>query len=162
MGKCSRNRGNRQQERDVKQGHGPQAEPWTNPLSQARPINDVVKNFRLSDVFTATPTGQGQGQGQAPDPSTAGPNTAYEAGYEKSRWNSLKAGLRARSSSRHPCRRSSTSAAATSPPSFNAVARGRGDAPSNGSLPRLLRPASSAVAARFLALPRDGAGQCQD
>ena len=90
MGKCSRNRGKRQQESNVKQG--PQAQPWTNPLSQARPINDALKNFRLSDVFTATPPGQGQ----APDPGTAGPNGAYEPGYGKSRWNSLKAGLRAK------------------------------------------------------------------
>ena len=94
MGKCSRNRGKRQQESNVKQG--PEAQPWTNPLSQPRPINDALKNFRLSDVFTATPPGQGQGQRQAPDPGTAGPNGAYEPGYGKSRWNSLKAGLRAK------------------------------------------------------------------
>ena len=96
MGKCSRNRGKRHEDRDVKHGHGPQAQPWTNPLSQPRPINDALKNFRLSDVLTATPPAQGQTQ--APDPGTAGPTGAgaYEPGYGNSRWNSLKAGLRAK------------------------------------------------------------------
>jgi hypothetical protein len=94
MGKCSRNRGKRQQDRDVKHGRGPQSQPWTNPLSQPRPINDALKNFRLSDLLTATPPALGQTQ--APDPSSAGPHGADEAGYGKSRWNSLKSALRAR------------------------------------------------------------------
>ena len=85
MGKCSRNRRERHQDRDVKHGQGPQAQPWTNPLSQPRPINDVLKNFRLSDLFTATPPGQGQGRRrtqvrQAQNAARTSPDTGSPAG----------------------------------------------------------------------------------
>ena len=64
MGKCSRNRGKRHQDRDVKHGHGPQVPPRTNPLSQGFPMNDFLKHIRLSDLLGGTlPPGPG------PEPS---------------------------------------------------------------------------------------------
>jgi hypothetical protein len=73
------------------QGHGPQAPPWTNPQSQGTPINDFLKHIRLSDLLGGTlPPGTGTG------PGPVGPDGAYESGYGTSRWNSLKAGLRAK------------------------------------------------------------------
>ena len=111
MGKCSRNRGERRQERNVTQGHRPQAPPRTNPLSQGIPINDFLKHVRLSDLLSGTlPPG--------PGPRPAGPDAAYESGYGTSRWNSLKAGLRAKILFPAPMQRLSTSGAATTPPSF--------------------------------------------
>jgi len=91
MGKCSR--GKRQRDHNLKNGHGPQVPPRTNPLSQGFPMNEFLKHIRLSDLLGETlPPGPGLG----PEPGPAGQDAGYEAGYGKSRWNSLKAGLRAR------------------------------------------------------------------
>ena len=92
MGKCSRNRGKRHQDRDVKQGSGPQVPPGTNPLSQGFPMNEFLKHIRLSDLLGGTVFPE---PGPGPEPGPAGQDAGYEAGYGKSRWNSLKAGLRA-------------------------------------------------------------------
>ena len=54
-------------------------------------MNEFLKHIRLSDLLGGTlPPGPG------PEPGPAGQDAGYEAGYGKSRWNSLKAGLRAR------------------------------------------------------------------
>ena len=67
----------RQQDDDVKHGHGPQAPPRTNPLSQGFPMNEFLKNVRLSDLLGGTlppepepgpePGRQGKTRGTRPD-----------------------------------------------------------------------------------------------
>ena len=55
MGKCSRNRAERQQNRNEKQGHGFQAAPRTNPPSPGTAHLIDLKNFKLSDLLGGTP-----------------------------------------------------------------------------------------------------------
>ena len=89
MGKCSRNRAERQQNRNEKQARRAQAAPRIDPLQETAHLIDL-KDFKLSDLLGGTPP-----SGSATGPGTAGANAAYEAGYGASRWNALKAGLRA-------------------------------------------------------------------
>ena len=73
MGKCSRNRGKRQQERDVKQGHGPQAQPWTNPLSQPR--SDQRRPEELQALRRPHGHAPGAGAGAGAGPRHGRPKT---------------------------------------------------------------------------------------
>jgi len=93
MSSHNRNRRKQRQEHNLKQGHGPQVPPRTNPLSQGFPMNEFLKHIRLSDLLGGTLPPKPE---PGPEPEPAGQDAGYEAGYGKSRWNSLKAGLRAR------------------------------------------------------------------
>ena len=96
MGQCSRRK--RQQNQNLKHGHGPQAGPRTATLPTGDPVIDFFSNFRLADLL-----------GPPPEPEPAGQDDAQESGYSASRWNSYRDGRRAKVLFPLLYRRSSTS-----------------------------------------------------